>query len=66
MLPPSGVVVVGAPVETLAALLQPLMMAGVWPLLGLFPEVGEHTEPVLRELEFDVATDEPWRATGVV
>lgn len=41
---------VGSPVGNLQALLPPVSIAGIEPVMGPVPDVGEHTERVLAEL----------------
>jgi itaconate CoA-transferase len=57
---------VGSPVGALRALLPPVTTAGVDPVMKPIPALGEHTESILRELEFDGALIAEWRRLGVI
>jgi len=57
---------VGSPVGPIAALVPPVRMAGVEPVMGPVPALGEHTDAILGELGFDAATIAGWRHDGVV
>jgi crotonobetainyl-CoA:carnitine CoA-transferase CaiB-like acyl-CoA transferase len=52
--------------SALKALLPPVRMEAVEPVMGAIPELGQHTDAVLEELGYDRATIEAWRRDGVV
>jgi formyl-CoA transferase len=57
---------IGSPVGELRALLPPVQMDGVVPVMGAVPALGEHSEPILRELGFDEKTIEAWKKEQVI
>jgi len=57
---------VGSPVGPLSALLPPVKIENVDPVLKEVPAVGQHTDAILEELGFDSKTIESWRQTGVI
>lgn len=57
---------VGSPVGPLRALLPPVAIVGVDAVMNPIPALGEHTESILEELEFDADTVARWRRLGVV
>jgi itaconate CoA-transferase len=57
---------IGSPVGPLRALVPPVRMEGVEPVMGPIPALGEHTDAVLAELGFDAQTIQRWRGDGVV
>jgi itaconate CoA-transferase len=57
---------INSPVGPIPALVPPVRMDGVDPLVGDIPALGQHTEAILEELEFDRETVERWKADGVV
>jgi crotonobetainyl-CoA:carnitine CoA-transferase CaiB-like acyl-CoA transferase len=57
---------VGSPVGPIKALLPPVRMEGVEPVMDPIPALGEHTTAILTELGFDPATIESWQVAGVV
>jgi itaconate CoA-transferase len=57
---------VESPVGTLRALVPPATIAGVEPVMNPIPAVGEHTDAILRELDFDSDTIAAWRSSGVI
>jgi crotonobetainyl-CoA:carnitine CoA-transferase CaiB-like acyl-CoA transferase len=57
---------VGSPVGPLRMLIPPVGIDGVDPVMGPIPEVGEHTEAILRELGFSAATIEGWRECRLI
>jgi itaconate CoA-transferase len=57
---------VGSPVGTLRALVPPVTIAGVDAVMNPIPALGEHTQSILRELNFDSETISSWRRLGVI
>jgi crotonobetainyl-CoA:carnitine CoA-transferase CaiB-like acyl-CoA transferase len=57
---------VGSPVGSLPALLPPVRLADVDPVMNDIPAVGQHSRPILEELGFDSATIERWASDGVI
>lgn len=57
---------VGSPAGPLATLLPPIVVRGTEPVMGDIPAVGEHTEPVLRELGYRDEQILALRKAGVV
>jgi crotonobetainyl-CoA:carnitine CoA-transferase CaiB-like acyl-CoA transferase len=57
---------VGSPVGPLRALVPPVRMDNVNPVMDPIPALGEHTDAILRELAFDEETIEEWHRGGVV
>jgi itaconate CoA-transferase len=57
---------IDSPVGQLRALIPPVRIEGVDPLMGGVPALGEHTNMVLSELGFDENTVKQWRSDGVV
>ena len=47
------------------SLIPPATIDGVEPRMERVPELGAHTEPILRELGYDAATVAAWRAAGI-
>jgi len=52
---------VDSPVGRVAALIPPVRMDGVDPIMGAIPELGQHTEAILTELGFDAETIALWK-----
>jgi itaconate CoA-transferase len=52
---------IGSPAGRLRALLPPVMLDGVEPVMGPVPALGQHTGSLLQELGFDAATIARWR-----
>jgi itaconate CoA-transferase len=50
----------------LKALLPPVVMDGVTPAMTAIPALGQHTDAILGELGFDVATIAAWRAARMI
>lgn len=48
------------------ALLPPVQMDGVDPVMGAVPELGQHSESILLELGFDQATIDGWKEEQVI
>ena len=57
---------VDSPVGRLRALLPPVTMAGVEPVMGPIPEVGQHTEAILRELGVEPGTIAELHQAGAI
>ena len=57
---------VDSPVGPIRALLPPVTMENVEPVMNAIPAVGQHTGDILRELGFDAETIEIWRQAGVI
>lgn len=57
---------IGSPVGPIRALVPPVCMDDVDPVMSPIPAVGEHTDAVLRELGVDDKTITEWRRDGVV
>ena len=57
---------VGSPVGDLFALLPPVNMENVDPVMNEVPALGQHTESILEELGFDSKTVISWRQAGVI
>jgi itaconate CoA-transferase len=57
---------VGSPVGRLVALLPPVKLENVDPIMKDVPAVGQHTDAILEELGFDSETIASWRQAGVI
>ncbi|OLC74649.1 MAG: carnitine dehydratase [Acidobacteria bacterium 13_1_40CM_4_65_8] len=57
---------IGSPAGLLVALVPPVRMSGVEPVMGDVPALGQHTDQVLGELGIDHDTIVRWRTEGVV
>jgi len=57
---------IGSPAGLLVALVPPVRMSGVEPVMGDVPALGQHTDQVLGELGIDRDTIVRWRTEGVV
>jgi itaconate CoA-transferase len=57
---------VGSPVGPLVALLPPVKLENVEPVMKDVPAVGQHTDAILEELDFEPKTIASWRQTGVI
>jgi itaconate CoA-transferase len=57
---------VGSPVGSLVALLPPVKIENIDPVMKEVPAVGQHTDAILEELGFESKTIASWRQTGVV
>jgi itaconate CoA-transferase len=57
---------VDSPVGKLFALIPPADIENVEPAMGPIPQVGSHTDSILKEIGFDAATIERWREGGLV
>jgi itaconate CoA-transferase len=52
---------IGSPAGPLRALLPPVALDAVEPVMGPVPALGEHSDRILQELGFDAATIARWR-----
>jgi itaconate CoA-transferase len=57
---------VDSPNGPIPALVPPVRMAGVEPVMGPIPALGQHTAAILAELGFDPATIARWQQEGVI
>ncbi|HEV8393720.1 MAG TPA: CaiB/BaiF CoA-transferase family protein [Vicinamibacterales bacterium] len=57
---------VGTPGGPIRALIPPVRMEGVEPVMGAVPALGQHTRAVLEELAFDGDTIAHWAQSGVI
>jgi len=57
---------VGSSVGSIPALVPPVRMDGVEPVMGAIPALGEHTDAILGELGFSSSTVEAWRREKIV
>jgi itaconate CoA-transferase len=57
---------VGSPVGPLRALLPPVLMTDVDPVMGRVPALGQHSEAILEELGFDAQTIAAWRKEQMI
>jgi itaconate CoA-transferase len=57
---------VPSPVGPIDALIPPVRMEGVEPVMGAVPALGEHTDTILAELDFDHETIRGWHRDGVI
>jgi itaconate CoA-transferase len=57
---------IGSPAGPLWALLPPVAMEGVEPVMGAIPAVGEHTDAILAELGFERGLIDQWREQQVI
>lgn len=57
---------VDTPVGPVRALVPPVAMEGVEPVMRRIPAVGEHTDAILTELGYDRQTIEVWRRQGII
>ncbi len=57
---------VSSAVGPVPALVPPVRMEGVEPVMQAIPAVGEHTRSILCELGFSSATIEDWRHAGII
>jgi itaconate CoA-transferase len=57
---------VGSPVGPLSALLPPVTMPDVEPVMALIPRVGEHTDAILEEIGYDREAVAALRREGAV
>lgn len=57
---------VDSPSGPLRALLPPVMMDALEPVMGAIPAVGAHTTTILQSLGYDSATIDEWRSAGII
>lgn len=57
---------IDSPVGPLRALIPPVTMENIQPLMGAVPALGQHTEAILKELGFDVDTISQWRQSKLI
>jgi len=57
---------VESPNGPIPALLPPVRMEGVEPVMGAIPALGQHTDEILTEFGFDTATITRWKQSGVI
>ncbi|NEU31377.1 CoA transferase [bacterium LRH843] len=57
---------VDSPVGKVRALIPPVTVEGVEPILNPIPDVGEHTDDILAEYGFTKETIEGWKREGVL
>ena len=57
---------VGSPAGPIRALVPPITIDGVEPVMDPIPALGEHTDAILAEVGYDAATVAGWRARGIV
>ena len=57
---------VDSPAGPLPALVPPVRMEGVEPVMGAIPALGQHSDAILAELGFDAATIARWKQEGVI
>ncbi len=57
---------VASPAGPVRALVPPITMEGVEPVMDPIPALGEHTDAILAEVGYDAGTIAAWRAQGIV
>ena len=57
---------IDSPVGPLRALVPPVRMEDVEPVMGALPSLGQHSDAILEELGFDAATIARWRKEGTI
>ena len=57
---------VNSPGGSLRALVPPVTIDDVAPVMGAIPALGEHTDAILTELGFDAASIAQWRSNGTI
>jgi itaconate CoA-transferase len=57
---------VASPAGSVRALLPPVRIEGVEPVMGPIPRVGQHTDAILAELGFTASTVASWHEKGMV
>jgi len=57
---------VDSPAGPIRALVPPVRIQDVEPVMGAVPALGQHSRAILEELDFDRATIDQWAGAGVV
>ena len=57
---------IDSPAGPIRALLAPVRLEHVEPVMGAIPALGQHSRAILEELEFDLRTIDQWAETGVI
>jgi itaconate CoA-transferase len=57
---------IDSPAGSVRALVPPVRMEDVEPMMGAIPALGQHRESILGELGFDAPTIERWKQEGVI
>lgn len=57
---------IDSPVGELRALVPPVTLDSIEPVMGAVPALGQHTEAILKELGFDADTISAWKKSGIV
>ena len=57
---------IGSPAGPIRALRPPVHMAGVDPVMGDIPSLGQHSQAILEELGFDPGTIAAWRKEQMI
>jgi itaconate CoA-transferase len=57
---------IDSPAGPIRALLAPVRIEQVEPVMGAIPALGQHSRAILEELEFDRRTIDLWARTGVI
>jgi itaconate CoA-transferase len=57
---------IDSPVGNLSALIPPADIESVDPVLGPIPDIGQHTDPILKEIGFDAPAIAAWREKGLI
>jgi itaconate CoA-transferase len=57
---------IDSPSGTIRALVPPVQMEDVEPVMGAVPALGQHSRTILEELEFDQATISEWATAKVI
>jgi itaconate CoA-transferase len=57
---------IDSPAGSLRALVPPVRLEGVEPVMGAVPSLGQHSEAILLELGFDRITIADWRKQGAI
>lgn len=52
---------VDSPAGPVPVLIPPVRMAGVDPVMGAIPELGQHSESILAKFGFDAGTITQWK-----
>jgi itaconate CoA-transferase len=50
-----------SPAGRVPALIPPVRIGGVDPVMGAIPELGQHSESILAEFGFDTGTIRQWK-----